>query len=274
MKPVLETRLTGDFLAETEIRGTVHSKFRRTANLAFPGRLITLALPEVPGLPDSITVSREVLEAVGCVPEGASVVKKGLLFCLDGGDALFSLEGADRCSDAMPAAERPVPVQQLLEAAGPLLKDSGFSRMTPYVREELFGRLHAFCQSLSDGGTEAALLGCAGIGCGLTPSSDDALVGILAAQAGGILLRGRRVNPHRLWSVLEGRTTCVSRKYLCCAAERRFSQPLRALFDDHSPDTLESRLKAAAAVGSTSGRDTLTGIVLACRFRQMEERNA
>lgn len=274
MKTALEMRLAQDFLGIPEVWGTVHSKFRRTVNLAFPGRLITLALEEIPGLPDSITVSRELLEELRQVPEGTPVVKRDLLFGLDGKIPLFSLEGAELQPDAMPTLQQPVSARRMAAAAMPFLEDSGFFRMPPALREELFRRLSAFCRSLSCGGAEEALLSCAGMGCGLTPSSDDALVGILAAQAGGILPESRRINPRILWRTLEGRTTWVSRKYLCCAAEGRFSQPLRALFEERSPDALELRLKAAAAVGSTSGRDTLTGIVLACRFRKMEERNA
>ena len=272
MKSVLEMRLTEDFMAIPQLSGYVHSKFNRTMNLAFPGRLITVITAKVPGMPDSIRVCDATFRILNTLPEGMKFVKSGnqILFAGGKGMQLF-LDEAILCPDTIPGTgSSAFPRRQLMDATKDFLLFNGFSRLTPFLRQKVFRQLINFCRALFCGSAAEALLACCGLGCGLTPSSDDALVGIMAACQAGLLPGAVLPDPHGLWDLLSGRTTDVSRKYLCCAAEGRFSAPLIALFDKTSGETLRQRVGAVAAVGSTSGRDTLFGIALALRTGQVK----
>lgn len=266
MSRALEARLSGEFFRAPFLKGNLHSAFRRTVNLAFGRRLITLALPEVPGLPDSIVLPPEEFCRAADCSVGAAAEKRGTYIFI-GGECRFSLEGAVLQDDGITAGKPPDP-ETLENAAAAFLSGSGFARMPEERRKSVFRRLEAFCREPS----EQAMADCAGMGCGLTPSSDDAMVGILAARAAG-LLPAVRLDPRRVWELLEDRTTDVSRKYLCCAAEGRFSQPLREVFAEALPIPLQARVRAVAAVGATSGRDTLAGILFACRAAGEKGRN-
>ena len=74
MSRALEARLSGEFFRAPFLKGNLHSAFRRTVNLAFGRRLITLALPEVPGLPDSIVLPPEEFRRAADCSVGAAAV--------------------------------------------------------------------------------------------------------------------------------------------------------------------------------------------------------
>lgn len=98
-----------------------------------------------------------------------------------------------------------------------------------------------------------------GLGSGLTPSFDDACVGMAAVYtAVGC--------PIPLLSDLAV-TTDVSARYLQLAQEAYFGQPLldliHALWQDES--ALQEAVHHLEAVGATSGRDMLYGVRLALR---------
>ena len=270
MSAVLEVRLQEDFLMDPLLCGTIHSRFQHTVNLAFPGRLITVLSGNMPGMPDSIRVCDRAFYDLQDLPVGMKSEKAGnrISFAGSRGIRLF-LDGAVSCPDTISlTGGSSLLCRQLLEITEAFLPCSGFSRLTPFFRQRICRGLRDFCRALVRGSAKEALIACCGMGCGLTPSSDDALVGIMAVCRAGLLPGAALPDSHGLWDRLSGRTTDVSRKYLCCAAEGRFSQPLIALFDKSSDEPLERRVRAVAAVGSTSGRDTLVGIALALRTGQ------
>lgn len=106
----------------------------------------------------------------------------------------------------------------------------------------------------------AALIG---LGTGLTPSGDDYLVGALAVltlhPATSTL---RRLLAHAV-TVKADTTTPVGGHYLRAAADRCFHHDITraARCAVTGSDDLEAAFEAVAAIGSTSGTDTLTGIV-------------
>lgn len=70
-------------------------------------------------------------------------------------------------------------------------------------------------------------------------------------------------------SIIEGRTTDVSMKYLYCAMEGRFSEYLTALIRwTFTKDDKEvwSLLLDISGVGASSGTDMLAGMGIACRI--------
>ncbi len=159
----------------------------------------------------------------------------------------------------------------------------GFSDFNPDRKAEIWNCLENFCAALIESDSNKArksACGIAGAGRGLTPSADDALLGVMAAYtgavSGGVLdliskkryLSDAAVDVARLDDVLTGRTTDISMKYLCCAQEGRFSDAMAELagcmfLSNTDAVAFRSMIMAAAAYGATSGADMLTGVAVA-----------
>ena len=114
----------------------------------------------------------------------------------------------------------------------------------------LAGRYHEAASGLS------RLLG---LGCGLTPSGDDFLCGVLA----GCLLSGNPEHPFikHLKDMVKKKLTDtidISAAFLSCALEAQFSLPVVSLYGLPTSDEI---LTSFLAVGHSSGIDTLCGIL-------------
>ncbi|HSB25534.1 MAG TPA: DUF2877 domain-containing protein [Burkholderiaceae bacterium] len=108
-----------------------------------------------------------------------------------------------------------------------------------------------------------------GWGEGLTPAGDDFLVGLCAgldAQIDGNL--ARRACRDAIGSAMVAstpRTTTISAHYLRLAAAGHFQERLLAardaLLSSESPQQCDEALRAACAVGATSGADSVAGLL-------------
>ena len=123
---------------------------------------------------------------------------------------------------------------------------SGFDRLPAPLR-------HRAEQALLEGRWQAFL----GLGSGLTPSFDDACVGMAAIYTA----TGRSLPPLEDLSV----TTDVSARYLRLAQRGYFGEPLlaliRALWKNHAG--IPAAAQALEAVGASSGSDMIYGVRLA-----------
>ncbi len=107
----------------------------------------------------------------------------------------------------------------------------------------------------------------AGLGPGLTPAGDDVLLGVMAR-----LWLQRPNGPwtaemasRMLWVQAAPRTTRLSRTWLMYGAQGCLAQPwhhLRAALMTGNPARLTSALTALAAIGATSGRFALLGMLM------------
>lgn len=98
-----------------------------------------------------------------------------------------------------------------------------------------------------------------GLGCGLTPSGDDFLCGVLA----GFLFSGSTDHPFakHLRDTAANRlsdTIDISAAFLSCALKEQFSLPVVSLYELPAPEDI---LTSFGAVGHSSGMDTLCGIL-------------
>ena len=262
MKAALEICLTSDVTRAHKVEGRVHSKFRRTINLICGQRLITVHTPDIPGVPDDIVVTAADFDEFMSLPQGACVTFEGGRVWIHDGHKRIDLHGA---------SERRAGIDQMRGPAKEMLQPvlarfagrSGFARMAQAQRTHTREELKRLCKAQEQKDVLKALVAVCGCGFGLTPSSDDAAVGIMAAACAGLLGEFSMPDPQILWIALSGRTTDVSRKYLCCAAEKRFSQPLRRLLNAVPGENLQALAERVAQVGATSGADTLAGLLLA-----------
>ena len=133
-------------------------------------------------------------------------------------------------------------------------------------------RLRKAIRALVDG-EPAAAVEVVGLGVGLTPSADDALVGALCLLSADDALPGalRQGMARSLRDGGAAVTTDVSLSYLRLAAGGAFSSPVtrvvRCLAETSSPADLDESLGALSEHGAASGMDTALGIQLACDFR-------
>jgi hypothetical protein len=116
------------------------------------------------------------------------------------------------------------------------------------------------------------LCGIVGLGAGLTPSADDALVGAMCLlNADDTLSPDLREHMAR-WLRAEGAaaTTDVSMSYLRLAVDGAFSSPVirvvGCLTESSSQAELDESVRALSTLGAASGMDTALGIQLACEF--------
>jgi hypothetical protein len=111
-----------------------------------------------------------------------------------------------------------------------------------------------------------------GLGCGLTPSGDDFIIGCLAGLAVGT--RGDTVRAafaRRLAGSLErAGTTLISRQHLSDACHLQFAQPLAELTVAIAGGGCDvgQRLNAALGVGAYSGADGVAGLLFALQARR------
>lgn len=303
MAKMIEARLTDEFIGSAEIPGVIHSKFRTVLNILFRmpaggSRLITMITPETNGIPDSVTVSAEYFSRISLLPVGHKLMCKNLNICFE--TVSETLKGDVQCLRPSGliikriAEETLVPpdfIRYFKKLELHSRKDSrndGFSVWSFCRKNEIVLELQCFAKCWLErdiGGMETILLKHIGLGIGLTPSCDDAFLGIVSVYSGAKLfadwaaeggyngLSGwkglldiRCLTPFS--KLLFNRTTDVSLKYLCCSQEGRFSDAvidlMEAIFSD-AGECLEACIESVSLVGESSGMDLLFGTEIACR---------
>ncbi len=231
--------------------GQVHSVFRRTVNLMFSGRMLTLADAVMPDMPDTLYLpdgsSCQALRA----QEGVPTQWKGDTLLL-GRVRLWIGRSVRVDHPYCPPTLTWCYLEQLLAVCESIREPDGLDRLPPHWQEKAEMCLEEYAAELALGGDGLepmdAILG---LGVGSTPSADDALLAISA------LIRGR------IWcrpGALD-RTSAISAKYLRCAQEGCYAVPLIRLLTKPQPESA----KVLAACGATSGRDMLHGLRTACR---------
>jgi len=234
-------------------RVTVHSVFDSVANLAFclpdigEKRLFTLACTSIPRLPDSARVSRTAIHMLEAGMQAeAQQSDTGYLLALNGETYVLEIQPdwdgrfTKRLALCLDCVRE---TAQLLDAV-----KTGFSMLPVNIRTR----------------AEAALLtknapDFLGLGSGLTPSYDDACIGVMACCAAFQYPAPFQLN--RLQ-----RTTDISARYLRLAREGHFGEPLWQLM--HAWGTDGDTRQAADTllqVGATSGADMLYGAVAIAR---------
>ena len=231
----------------TPCPGRVPSVFHRVVNVQFQGqgdsRMLTLVSPDTPALPDSICLPTRLLSTFRV---GQAVTMEGRLLTWQ--NTAVALRVDSRFSGKLDRQEGRPCLKRLI-ACMPQLH-SGFDRLPESLQDKAK-------QALLEGRWQSFL----GLGVGLTPSFDDACVGMAAVYTA----MGRPLPLLEDLSV----TTDVSARYLRLAQKGYFGQPLLALIHalwNHEAD-LPAAVRGLEAVGATSGSDTLYGVALALADR-------
>lgn len=224
-------------------QGRVHSVFHRVVNVEMQSegdsRLLVLAAPQVPALPDSICLPPQLLPTFQV---GQEVTLDGQL--LSWQNTAVRLRTDSHFSGKLVRQEGQPCLKKLTACTTQL--HSGFDRLPAPLR-------YRAEQALLEGRWQAFL----GLGSGLTPSFDDACVGMAAIYTA----TGRSLPPLEDLSV----TTDVSARYLRLAQRGYFGEPLlaliHALWKNHAG--IPAAAQALEAVGASSGSDMIYGVRLA-----------
>ncbi|GEM_PF-6030269 len=255
-------------LAETDCSGLLLSRFHSAVNLFFPhfpdgtGRLITLFAPAKSLAPDSLRLSEAAFDAVRQLPVESRVIKQGTRLIWE--TPPFILVFRDNLTEnpRIPAC-RPADIgRAAVWVKTALGKPCGLDSLPRNERDGRIENLVRLADCLRRGDKAEALhrlKAGAGAGPGLTPSTDDMAVGIIAAlRACGCT--ASFPEPETAYAALEGRTTEVARHYIRCALEGFISEALR--------DALKGQAagwKRLAETGASSGIDTITGLEIGRR---------
>ena len=206
--------------------------------------MLALVSPGLPALPDSICLPEEMLVSL-TVGQPVRLAEQHLFW--EQNELLLQNDESFTGKLSLLSLREGFPCASALEALTADLS-CGFDRFPSALRT----RADA---ALLEGRWQEFL----GLGSGLTPSFDDACVGMAAVYTAV----GCPIPPLSDLAV----TTDVSARYLQLAQEAYFGQPLldliHALWQDES--ALPEAVHHLEAVGATSGRDMLYGVRLALR---------
>ncbi|MBI2762588.1 MAG: DUF2877 domain-containing protein [Chloroflexi bacterium] len=269
--------------------GVVHSVFRAVVNLETRDGLITIGGPSVEPLPHGLRTRGPLdFQTMGLRP-GQHVILDRRWIRIPACDIDIDLSLAANWSPRLPANDpelararwriRARDVRSLVAAAvrarpgsrdglGDLIDTDGHSPLRPVARLAA-PRLERLASAVRDAdpsaaGTAAESL--VGLGPGLTPSGDDALIGMAAAltalAAPGTL---DATFLRRAVETAPNRTTAVSTTFLRHAAAGEFCGGLHGLMaglTGPDPSEVRSAIERSVAFGATSGADTLVGVLM------------
>lgn len=269
------TLYTRKYLSK-EIKGTVHSVYRKTINILAGEKLFAIQAKASPLSPISLStdLDQEQMSLI-CTEPGmpVTITPDAISIRLtNGGEYLFSLKNT-LFSDL--ELQSNLTSSQLHELQGKLYDvichsaSGGYDLIfqnSPLVKENLFllaarGRMEAARDLFLAGdftGTSAELIKLIGLGMGLTPSGDDFLCGVFA----GLTLLGKQSHPFaecmrtNILSHLCD-TNPVSGAFLICSLAGQFSEAINLL--PSLPDQ-QKILNAFQEIGHSSGLDSLCGV--------------
>lgn len=282
---------------ETEC--TIHSVFTRVFNLECGGALYALTADSVPIGPLTASLDGPVdFQALGLL-EGQTVkVGEGRISVSEAGlewptDARTGIWSADLDTEIKRVQlERIQQMAQVLVERGdpdgllalmPLIRDTlpGFGmiseRFEDFRMEHLdfiSGRILALLDDLEAQGdiTAQRVRAIVGFGPGLTPSTDDFLVGLMAGLLYSSPAPEIWLARFRHWmDGLDGRTTRISLEALKQGTRGRFNSRIRnaakALSDERGTQDWEALL----SIGQTSGTDLAAGIYIGALYAMAKE---
>ncbi|HAL74442.1 MAG TPA: hypothetical protein DCM45_05020 [Clostridiales bacterium] len=263
------------FFTDADLRlGYLHSKFSRAINFSVPAaagpdRLLTLMRAGLPAIPDSLMLPDSVFAQVHRLPIQTEIVCRGLSFEVpDAGIRLqVPMNQIGQCS--LKSRHEEITGQHQLNF------DNFRSAYRQFIAQNRFqfgfasnpnlaeiSRLALTGQSEALKNTMAKIIG---LGQGLTPACDDALIGILAMLTCVKCSITSLISEDDWLRLIHSRTTDISIKYLRCAYAGYFSEPIVQLADQlfsAQPQNWQPLFELFSKIGGSSGLDMLYGIDL------------
>lgn len=262
-----------DILAHASC-GTVHSVYRKTVNILADGQLIAIQAADSPLSPISlITELDETAMQELALKPGLPLIISNSFFRIN--FHTFYYSSARVFSPALTDVLDKQGQRKLAAAVKSALlasrtggfdtvfrayweKDSALPSLILEGARRYMSDAHHSVLSGDMQNAASLLARLIGLGTGLTPSGDDFLCGVFA----GLTLSGKSETAFAGYlrdAVKQrlGDTNDISRAFLCCALENRYSLAVKSLARVPSPAEITS---AFSAIGHSSGFDTLCGV--------------
>ena len=254
----------------------VHSVFARTVNvMTGDGALHALAGRDVDDAPDTLVVDVAGFAGRG-LAAGDAVLCRGDRLAVGNGLAV-RLDAARPWSPRLPAypaddarlRRNIAAVRDVVVHADRAVRADHASGVFHSTQTLLQQRGEALRNALCEGDLAAAFdhgVALVGLGPGLTPSGDDVLLGVFAAlHLPGSPGEDRKRCADAIVACAGKRTNAISLAALRAAAggrvRARIEALLAALLREGTADAL-ARLRPVLAIGATSGRDIVAGLLL------------
>lgn len=250
-------------------RGTVHSLFRHSCNIAAADQIITLHDFDFGMLPYSYRI--ETLESdLFCIGDAVEASEKGIRI---GSRWITYDPQCERVNTAIPMG---MVLPDSTETAWKQVRAHGQTRESQPLVQELYGILHEEIETLwkelmdpegKDLHTHCAR--CIGLGQGLTPSGDDMLLGGITAAW---MFRPEIVP--RLQAAIEPllyQTNDISASYLRAALAGYASTPVQAAALAVGSGESEA-IRCLLGIGHSSGQDIMTGLLCAMEHMSKEKK--
>ena len=271
----VKMNLSSDFKNSGTILGEIHSEFERVNNYIFSlcneKRMLTVMKSGNTLLPDSIILEKDNYETLKKQENHSVCISNNCLFV---GNVKIPFIENSNCSlltlnaDNFNKDDFEKLKKEIIEFSKTSEKKSYFEKIPVKYKE----KLGDFANSLVSGNWDlmlSSLSAILGAGKGLTPSADDAVIGVLAGWTLKLSLENNvkmYLEKTNLIAPLlnnEKITTAVSLKYLKSALKGNFSQDLCALIKILSKEKCEDvskPLQRIRDIGASSGMDMLYGL--------------
>ncbi len=252
-------RVSRRLLAAPTEAGRIHSVFRHAVNILWHDRGL-MTLQESGPLMAPFALALTQLPRARLVP-GAPIHREGNR--LDVVGAWLDIEGATLVETTLaPAPDGLRDLAGVLASQPEIPAAPGLASPAGHVAQARLAegiRQHDATHFLE------GALGLIGLGEGLTPAGDDCLVGSLAVlhRSGRAAISSQPGIRMQLAEAARSRTTTVAREFLLHALDGEFSEPILGLFLARDGGERRRAIRELAALGGTSGADTLHGIRLA-----------
>jgi hypothetical protein len=280
--PTVVRALSGDTTLLDRFRegpagGTVHSSFDRVVNVtaASDGQLLTLAASSVDDAPATLRLDLGSLAQLGLRPGDHASWRPDRL-SLGAGRVLVDLTPARRWTSRLPDLPMPTSSLQWLRTrldtwgvpGGALPGVAASGTMEAAVNDLITANLSGLIEALRTDDAPAVTRRAGqliGLGTGLTPAGDDALLGVTLVAA----MPASRLAPMLapladVITASAGRTHVISHAALTQATRGRTRDVvvrlLHAMADNAAERSMATRFTHVTAIGHTSGTDILTGL--------------
>jgi len=267
----------------------VHSVFRAVVNLETRDGLISICGPSIEPLPHGLSIRGPIDFRTMGLRTGQPVILDRQRIRIPTADIDIDLSRATGWSARLPVTDphlararwrvRAQEAWSMVAAAvrarpgsrdglGDLIGHDGGAPLQPVARLAA-PRLERLAAALRDADPSAAGMAAeslVGLGPGLTPSGDDALVGMAAAVTATAMPGTLDATfLRRAVDTASTRTTAVSTTFLRHAAAGEFSGGLHGLMAaliGPDPSDAATTIERSVAFGATSGTDTLVGVLM------------